>query len=225
MKLKNFFLDLLFPKFCFGCKKEGAFLCEDCLSTIELFRKHQRFKNQFLDDLFIATIYKNFIVKRLILALKYEPFVREIGKDLANIIKFHFQSLDKRPNFSEFILIPVPLSKKRLKWRGFNQTEEIGKEISKFFKIPLENDCLIKIKETLPQVELPEKERRRNQKGVFIVKNKRKVEGKKFLVLDDVFTTGATLTEIAKVLKENGAKKVFGVAVAVAKVGEDKFEF
>jgi ComF family protein len=222
MELKNFLLDLFFPKFCFGCKKEGIFLCQDCLSTIDIFKKHKKFKNQFLDDLFIATPYKNFIVKKLILAFKYEPFVKEIAKDLAQIIKIHFQLLDKKPNFSDFVLIPVPLSEERLKWRGFNQAEEVAKEISKFFKIPLIRNSVMRLRETLPQVELSEEERKRNLKGVFFVKNRGEIEDKKILVLDDVFTTGSTLTELAKVLKENGAKKVIGIVVAVANVGEDK---
>jgi ComF family protein len=225
MGFRNWFLDLLFPKFCFGCKKEKTYLCQDCLATIEIFKEHKRLKNKFLDDLFAATEYKNPLVKNLILALKYEPFAREIAKDLANLIKIHLKFTNKDSNFSDFILTPTPLSRKKLRWRGFNQAEEIAKELSRFLKIPLISDCLIKIKETPAQVMLSEKERRKNLKDVFLIKNKEKIRNKKILLVDDVFTTGTTLSEAAKVLKNSGAKKVIGLVVAVAKPDEDKLTF
>ena len=200
-------------------------MCQDCIETIEVFKQHKKFKDSILDDLYVATDYKNFLVKKAILELKYEPFAKEIAKDLANLVKIHFEASEVKFDLSNFVLVPVPLSKKRLKWRGYNQAEEIAKEISNFFKIPLIADCLIKTKETLPQVELEEKERRENLKGAFLVKNKEKIEGKNVFLVDDVFTTGTTLRECAKALKESGAKKVIGIVVALAKLGDDKLTF
>ncbi len=225
MSFRNWILDLLFPKFCFGCKREGNYLCQDCLATIEIFKEHKKLKNEFLDDLFVATEYKNPLVKKLILALKYEPFAKEIAKDLANLIKIHLKFINKESSFSDFVLIAVPLSKKKLRWRGFNQAEEIAKELSRFLKIPLISNCLIKIKKTLPQVMLSEKERKENLKGVFQVQNEEKIKNKKILLVDDVFTTGTTLSEAAKILKNSGAKKVIGLVVAIAKPDEDKLTF
>ena len=98
---------------------------------------------------------------------KYNLFVRELAKPLASLIITHFQLFDNKPNFSNFILIPIPLSEKRLRWRGFNQAEELVRELSKFLKIPLILNCLIKIKETPPQSELSGEERRENIKGIF----------------------------------------------------------
>ena len=115
---------------------------------------------------------------------------------------------------SDFILIPVPLDKKRLKWRGFNQAEEVGKELYKFFNIPLISDCLIKIKQNLPQIELSGKQREENTKGVFSVKTKELINGKKIVLVDDIYTTGSTMEECAKVLKTVGAKEVLGIVVA-----------
>jgi ComF family protein len=118
--------------------------------------------------------------------------------------------------------VPVPLSKKKLRWRGFNQAEEIAKELANFLKIPLISDCLIKTKETKDQVELSEKERKENVKGAFYIKNKEKIAGKNVLLVDDVFTTGATMEEAAKVLNEAGSEKIVGVVVAKASPGQDK---
>jgi ComF family protein len=224
MKTKEFFLDLIFPKFCLGCKKEGIFLCQDCLSVLEISTTHQKFMGKYLDDLYFPLDYGNFLSKKLIQNFKYPPLIRELKRELALAIISHFLLLDTKPVFSDFVLIPIPLAKKRLKWRGFNQAEEIGRELAEFLKIPLISDCLVKIKENKAQVELSEKERNENVKGVFFVKNKEKIVGKKILLVDDVFTTGATMEEAARVLKEAGAKKIVGIVIAKASPGQDKIQ-
>jgi len=222
MKIKEFVLDLVFPKFCLGCKKEGVFLCQDCFSILEILTTHQKVEGKNLNDLYFPVNYENFLVKKLIQNFKYPPLIKELKKELALLIVSHFLLLDKKPDFSDFVLVPVPLSKRKLKWRGFNQAEEIAKELSEFLKIPLISDCLAKEKETKDQVEISEKERLENVKGAFLVKNKEKIFGKNILLVDDVFTTGATMEEVARVLKEAGAKKIVGVVVARASPGQDK---
>jgi len=222
MKFKEFILDLIFPKFCLGCKGEGTFLCEDCFSILEISTFHQKFRGKNLTDVYFPVNYENFLVKKLIQSFKYPPLIKELKKESALIIISHFLLLDKRPDFSDFVLVPIPLSKKKLKWRGFNQAEEIAKELANYLKIPLISDCLVKIKETKDQVELSEKERRENVRGAFFVKDKTKIEKRNILLVDDVFTTGATMEEAARVLKEAGAKKIVGIVVAKASPGQDK---
>jgi ComF family protein len=224
MKIKEFILDLIFPKFCLGCKREGAFLCEDCFSTLEISTTHRKFNGKNLTDLYFPVNYENFLVKKLIQNFKYPPLIKELKKELAFLIISHFLLLDKKPDFSDFILVPIPLNKKKLKRRGFNQAEEIAKELAIFLKIPLISDCLIKTKETKDQVELSEKERKENVKGAFFIKNKEKIAGKNVLLIDDVFTTGATIEEAARVLKEAEAKKIVGIVVAKASPGQDKIQ-
>jgi ComF family protein len=222
MKIKEFILDLIFPKFCLGCKKEGSFLCEDCFSILDISTNHQRFKGKNLTDLYFPVNYENFLVKKLIQNFKYPPLIKELKKELALIIISHLLLLDKKPDFSDFILVPIPLSKKKMRWRGYNQAEEIARELANFLKIPLISDCLVKLKETKDQVELSEKERRENVKGVFFVKNKEEIVGRNILLVDDVFTTGATMEEAARVLKEAGAEKIVGIVIAKASPGQDK---
>lgn len=225
--VKKFILDLLFPKFCFLCKREGSYLCRDCLATFEISGFHQKHKTQYLSDLYYPSNYQNHFIKKLIQNFKYEPFIKELAQPLSSLIIEHFQLMENQPNFKDFILVPIPLDKKRLKWRGFNQAEEIAKELSKFFKIPLFNNILIKIKGTLPQVDLSEKERRENVKNNFLVKNKNLIQNKKILLIDDVYTTGSTMEECARVLKQPtedgcpGAKEIIGIVVARATPGED----
>jgi len=224
--IKSFLLNIFFPKFCLNCQREGSFLCEDCQAILDISSSHQEFQTGNLSDLYYPLEYKNPLIKNLIKRFKYEPFVKELAKDLASLIIAHFQLLDPPPNFGggDYVLLPVPLEKRKLKWRGFNQAEEIGKEISKFLNIPLINDILFKIKETLPQVELSEKEREENIKGVFIIRNREKILGKKILLVDDVYTTGSTMKECVQVLKKAGAKEVIGIVIARAAPGQDQFK-
>ena len=229
-KIGNFILDLFFPKFCLNCQKEGTFLCQDCQAILDISNSHHP-PSKFgggLNDLYWAVEYKNPLIKNLIKIFKYEPFVKELAKDLASLVIAHFQLLDEKPSFlkknPDYVLVPVPLEKRKLKWRGFNQVEEIGKEISKFLNIPLINDILFKIKETPPQVELSEKEREENIKGVFIIRNRKKISGKKILLVDDVYTTGSTMKECAQLLKKAGAKEVIGIVIARAAPGQDQFK-
>jgi len=225
-KIKSFLLNIFFPKFCLNCQREGSFLCEDCQAILDISSSHQEFQTENLSDLYYPLEYKNPLIKNLIKRFKYEPLVKELAKDLTSLIIAHFQLLDPPPNFGggDYVLLPVPLEKRKLKWRGFNQSEEIGKEISKFLNIPLINDILFKIKETLPQVELSEKEREENIKGVFIIRNRKKISGKKILLVDDVYTTGSTMKECAQLLKKAGAKEVIGIVIARAAPGQDQFK-
>lgn len=212
--IKNFILDILFPRHCLNCGREGSYLCQDCLACLEISGWHKIHSIKDLEDLYFALPYQNPLVKNLIQNFKYEPFVKDLSKTLASLIITHFQLMDNKPDFFEFLLIPVPLDKKRLKYRGFNQAQEVAQHLSKFFKIPLLKDVLIKIKGTIPQVELSDEERKKNIKGVFLVKNKEKIKRKKLLLVDDVYTTGSTMEECARVLKESGAKEIIGIVIA-----------
>ena len=231
-RVKEFFLNLFFPLNCLNCQREGSYLCEDCFALIDFsinqycpFCRPPKIvldgkacyfcrKDRNLTGLFSAASYQNFIIKKAISQFKYGPCVKTLAKTLASLIVHHLQLIEKQASFSQAILIPVPLTKKKQKQRGFNQAEEIGKELSKFLKIPLVNNVLTKIKETLPQVELSGKERGENIKGVFLCKNPDAVRGKKILLVDDVFTTGSTMEECARVLKIADAREVWGVVIA-----------
>ena len=212
---KGFVFDLLFPKFCLNCQREGNYLCEDCQSTLLVSGVHQKNPTQNLKDLYFALPYQQPLIKNLIKLFKYQPFVKELAIPLTSLIITHFQLTEKSPaDFVNFILVPVPSEKKKLKWRGFNQAEEIGKELTKFFRISLLNNVLAKIKETPSQVELSDEERKENIKGVFTVRNKELIKNKKILLIDDVYTTGSTMEECARVLKTAGAKEIIGIVVA-----------
>ena len=225
-KIKSFIIDILFPQFCFSCGREGEYLCEDCQATLEISGFHQKYPTQNLQDLYFAINYQNPLIKKLIQKFKYTPFVKELAKTFSSLIITHFQLMDNKPDFfypvrdrrssngAGFVIMPVPLEKRKLRWRGFNQTKELAKELSQFLKIPLIDDVLIKIKETHPQVELSDELRKENIKGVFSCQNSEKIRGRKILLIDDVYTTGSTMEECAKILKTAGTKEIIGIVIA-----------
>ncbi len=214
MWIKDLLLDIFFPKFCLICKKEGDFLCEDCQALFQISGFHQKYSTQNLKDLYFPAVYQNGFLRRLIKQFKYEPLVKELASSLSSLIIAHFQLMDNKPDFSDFILIPVPQTRKREKSRGFNPALELGKELSGFFRISLINGCLAKIKETPPQAELSNEKRKENVKGSFSCRSPNLIKGRRIILIDDVYTTGSTMEECARVLKMAGAKEIVGVVVA-----------
>lgn len=120
--------------------------------------------------------------------------------------------IDKLKDYDEFkdynFITYVPISKKKLKKRGFNQSELIARDISNETGLSLIKDAVIKIKEGKSQVDLNAKEREENVKNSFKVIKPDVIEGKDIIIIDDVATTMSTLNELAGVLKEAGAKKI-----------------
>jgi ComF family protein len=109
-------------------------------------------------------------------------------------------------------IVPVPLHKKRLWKREFNQTALIGRHLARGLKIPLRMDMLKKVKETIPQTDVRGAERSKNVRGSFAAAGR--IQGLRLILIDDVITTGATVTECAKVLRKAGAAEVIVVALA-----------
>lgn len=229
----KFFLDLLFPQFCFFCKKEGFALCPDCLSLVSIAescfcpfctfktekpatcRKHQ---GCHLDGLFSASSYQEKKVQKLIQSFKDKPFLRSLKRPLSSLIISHIFLTENNKYFASgenSLFVALPLIKKRQNQRGYNQAQELAKELSAFFRIPLERNNLLKTKETIKQTELLYQEREENIKGAFKLKDPACFKNKRVFLVDDILTTGTTLEEAAKVLKTKGkAREVYGVVIA-----------
>jgi competence protein ComFC len=114
------------------------------------------------------------------------------------------------------MLIPIPLFPTRFKERGYNQSELLAQLIGKEFNIPLSTKSLQKIRYTQNQSEMLRKERWTNIQGAFRMRPSLRLEDKKVLIIDDLLTTGATASEAARILKQNGAKLVGVFTLAVA---------
>jgi ComF family protein len=114
------------------------------------------------------------------------------------------------------LIIPVPLHPKRLRWRGFNQALLLARQLSRAYGIATDPFLLRRIKETPPQTQLNEEERRRNVRDAFALSAGRSLKGKNVLLVDDVYTSGATVNECSRTLERSGAEQVFVVTLARA---------
>ncbi len=231
--VRDFLLDIFFPKFCLGCKKEGSFLCYDCKSTLDISEynyclcqkfpirlpaadqgKCSRCQDKKLSGLYFALPYKEkLLTKKVIYQFKYEPHLKGLAKDLAEIIVEHLFLVGKN-NLKDCILTPVPMELSKQKRRGYNQSEELAKELGHALNVPTIMNNLVKIKKTSSQTELSAKERQENVKNAFATKNPAEIAGKKIFLVDDVYTTGSTMEECARVLRDAGAKSVWGITIA-----------
>ena len=114
------------------------------------------------------------------------------------------------------VIIPVPLHPKRLRWRGFNQSVLLARQLSRVLDVPMDPFVLCRSKETPPQTQLTEEERRRNVRRAFSLNPHKSVKGRRVLLVDDVYTSGATVNECSRSLKQAGAKEVYVLTLARA---------
>ncbi len=228
-KLFKPLLDLIFPIYCISCKKEGNWLCKKCsdglrtkdFQTCPLCSKQnktgkfcKKCKNKNLNGILITGEYENYLLKSLIKQYKYK-FTKEISTHLGDFLYLFLKQIKKEnhPIFKEeYLITAVPLHKKRQNWRGFNQSEELAKIISKKMDVKMESS-LKRIKNTDPQATLNKEERTTNIKNCFKWQGE-KIHNKNILIIDDVTTTGSTIEECAKEFKKQGAKNIWALVVA-----------
>lgn len=111
-------------------------------------------------------------------------------------------------------IIPVPLHPKRLRWRGFNQAVILAREVARLWDLPVDPFVLLRSTETPPQTQLSEEERRKNMRGAFSLHPGRSVQGKRLLLVDDIYTSGATVNECSRTLIRAGAREVYVLTLA-----------
>lgn len=149
-----------------------------------------------------------FPVTRLIQSFKYEHAVG-LGATLATYLN---QAIPVHEPRSVDLLVPLPLAPARLKERGYNQALELARVLARQHGLALDGRAVARVRHAPPQADLPWKERRRNIRGAFAAR--RRFDGCSVAVIDDVMTTGATLDEMARVLKAAGAQRVVNWVVA-----------
>lgn len=226
-RFRESLLDTFFPKVCVGCGRIDTFLCPKCYMKIIQIksplclgcgRLSQKGKycprckpKTKLNGVVIAAHYEEGPLKEAIHTYKYE-FVY----DLRYILSTFLADALKRGGFDEkYILTYVPLHPKKENWRGFNQSKLLAEEVSKITGLEIMGNILRRKKNNPRQIELKRSERFANVKDIFSVNEEivDKISGKKIILVDDIVTTGATLNECARVLKENGAKQVWGLVL------------
>lgn len=230
------FQELLFPSFCLQCRKRlpcrtTPLLCDECLTSVSpissprcnccgmpFMAGEDHFcglclKNTYAFDLARSAVRYQEPVISLISSLKFNRSLTGL-----NTLAAIAGNTPGVKNLSEpELILPVPLHIKRLRERQFNQTTLICQACFPAFRHIVNPDILQRKRATPPQTGLSGAERRKNLAGAFSLKNRDLVKGKNILLVDDVFTTGSTVNECAKVLKKAGAEKieVFTLARAI----------
>jgi ComF family protein len=223
----NLVQDLLFPIFCLGCGLEGNYLCAGCEQIMQRARfqicpvcarrsaggqthEHCRAPGK-LDGLTAAVVYKDPLAKKLVETCKY-GMVKDLAGAFARVMAEEICRQIPRHGLAGFVLVPIPLHRKRLLWRGFNQAELIAKDLGAYLNLAIDPDCLTRSKFARPQAELKDKDRPLNVRGAF--QAAAGLPGEKFLLVDDVANTRSTLNEACKALKSSGAKTVWAAVFA-----------
>ena len=172
----------------------SSIICGECIKDQPSFRSVRTFG-----------LYKG-TLKKAINLLKYHNITR-LSKPLSKLLlRMEIPWAD--------VVIPVPLYIDRLRNREFNQSALLAKYTAKSTGTSLLVDCLVKMKDTMPQVGLSSRERRRNIRNAFGVEKKELINGKNILLIDDVITTGATIRECSRVLKKAGAGDIHVIALS-----------
>jgi ComF family protein len=223
-------LDLIFPPRCVHCHVHlghGQALCADCRRRVVLHRvffcgkcRARRYSarglchRNFPFTLAAAGEYEDPIIQALIRSLKFH-FVRDAAAPLGAILAAYAKRL-KIPGAYDFIL-PVPLSRRRLRERGFNQSELIARVFARETGMPMDAEVLRRPRHAPPQSGIRgDVQRRANIAGSFEVARPEAVRGRNVILLDDVVTSGATMLTAALVLRAAGAKDILALAAAKA---------
>jgi ComF family protein len=224
-KLKGIALDLLFPRWCVGCGREGDFLCSDCFKSLARItpplcpRCGRPQLNAVLCPVCVgwpasidgirAPFRFDGAIRQAIHELKYNnlrAIAPLMGQWLADYLAANPLPVE--------VLVPVPLHRKRLRERGYNQSRLLALELANLSGLPLVEDCLVRDIYTTPQARtLNVDERRSNVADAFSCRDHR-LQGRAVLLIDDVATSGATLDAGARALKASGASSVWGLVLA-----------
>lgn len=238
----DFILELIFPPRCMICSelypkkdlKNKLYICDECKKKVQftddfssVCKKCSRpideesllcplcmVSGYHFDAALSCAVYENDIR----LALLSYKFNNERYK-YRMFAELLLDSLEKSPHYmSADIICSVPISKRRKKKRGFDHTLLISRYISHKTGIPYAKGALAKLKETPPQSKLSFSERKLAVRGAFNVKKPSLVHGKNVILIDDILTTGATVSEISRILKRAGAKRVIVLTICITKL-------
>lgn len=199
----TFVLDALAPLRCVGCNRIGTIACPDCLANVAATVTTTPGPEP-LVSISSAVEYQDVFAQQLVHALKYDHIRAAVGP-LAQWLLPVVQAMHQPGD----VLLPVPLHARRLRQRGFNQSELLAKKVSTALNIPIVY-AVQRNRNTKPQVECDGEERRKNLHEAFTASPS---NAKRIILIDDVTTTGSTFVEIARAIKKTSDVPVLGVAV------------
>lgn len=226
MSTINQLFDFFLPRFCNSCRNKLStkelFLCEYCISTIKRADSellNHEFNRKFYKDKIISgftSLYifqKDQALQNLVHNLKYNGSFR-VGIFLGKLIGKEFQNTINKWNAN--LILPVPLHHLKKAERGYNQSYYICKGIQKYSNAKVYTSIIQRKRYTESQTTMDLRERKNNIENAFQISKSAMVKSKRIIVVDDVITTGATITECGKLLLDEGADMVFALSLAIA---------
>lgn len=225
------FISLLYPKYCFACRdglvKGEETICSRCMIELPRTQYHVEPENALFKRLngriplsfaFAFFLFrKGGKVQHLLHALKYSNHP-EIGVTLGEVYGEELHQANYGEKFN--VIVPVPLHASRKRKRGYNQSEEFAKGLSKSLKIPFSGDALERITKTETQTRKTKLKRWQNVNAVFRLKEHDQIANQHVLLVDDVITTGATIEACAQVLLDSGCSSISIASIAYAEEGK-----
>jgi len=240
----DWLVDWLYPPRCRACagrilERDGACFCADCWKVIQLvahplcrlcgrpfpdasgddhtcgvcIERPPRFAAARAWACYPREEQENHPLRTVVQKFKYGCKV-SLGKPLGQLMARG--CVEFLSGFHADVIVPVPLHGKRLRWRGFNQSLLLARQVSGLYGVPVDPFLLQRERETAAQTQLPEDERRRNVRGAFAIRPDKAVKDQTILLVDDVYTSGATVNECSRTLKSGGAKEVYVLTLARA---------
>ncbi|MCR5261801.1 MAG: hypothetical protein K6C94_08195 [Candidatus Gastranaerophilales bacterium] len=210
-------LDFIYETKCYFCSrsKEDTIFCSKCYNSIE-FIDYRAISNIENCPVYAVTYYKE-IIQKLIRAVKYHN-KKELAVYQAKIMYEYWQNLEIKDR--KYTVIPVPMFYSKARKRKYNHMDLVCEEFCKLTGYEFNNKNVIRTRETAPQYKLSKKEREKNLKNAFDIKDNKISEP--ILIMDDISTTGSTLSEIIKVLNKNG---VYDITCFVTAIPEKPSEY
>ena len=230
-KAGKLFLDMLYPRRCPVCHDiavpGGSRICNVCREKLKpitgprcfrcskpLKREEQEYckdcRKTRLFDKGIGIFPYGSVLQESLFKLKYGKR-QEYGSFYGQIAAVYSREIIR--NWGVEIIIPIPLHRKRMEKRGYNQAELIAEALGKTLCIPVDSRLMKRKVNTRPQKELDYRERKQNMKNAFFLKGENRY--RRILLVDDIYTTGSTIEAAAELLKRNGAENVFFLTIAM----------
>ncbi len=227
-------LDLLYParcpvchgllqgrgRVCPGCRKKLIYIkeprCKKCGKQLEsreqeYCRDCQRYSHAFTQG--GAVFAYDDVMSRSLYRFKYHNRREYAGFYAEEMYRVFGRMLNR---WNPQVILPVPIHRSKKRRRGYNQAELVAKELGRLTHIPVDTKSLIRIVNTVPQKELSRSDRRKNLKSAFCYNSQGSVY-ETVLLIDDIYTTGATLDAISEILRQNGVKKIFFLTICVGR--------
>ena len=214
-KIFNTIIDIMFPQVCSICgklNKEGLCIkCRNILEKLAIFQiTKENLQERYFQELISIFPYEG-MVRQLLLAYKFHE-KSYIYVCFVNFILKNEKIFEKLQSYDT--IIPVPISKKRMKERGYNQSLLIAKNLSKELNISLQVNCLLKTRNIIEQSKLNKEQRKDNIQNVYELKNGEILNNKRILLIDDIYTTGSTVNECSKILQQAKPERIDVLVVA-----------